>query len=138
MDFVLTSEESQSEKPQKAIFDLALEKAQCSNPAAAYHIGNSVDVDVMGAAAAGWTPLRYNEWFDEDFPDWLDTDTQAGAEQGAARRKELMWWGRHDTAKGLDWVEMWGLDDILTLFGFPDDDKKPIATTYIRNFRDDE
>jgi hypothetical protein len=28
-----------------------------------------------------------------------------------------MWWGRRDTAKNVDWVEIWGLDDILTLFG---------------------
>jgi hypothetical protein len=43
-----------------------------------------------------------------------------------------MWWGRRDTARGLDWVEIWGLDDVLTLFGFPEDE------TYIRNFQSDE
>ena len=42
---------------------------------AAYHVGDSVDIDVVGAASAGWTPVRYNEHFDEDFPDWLDTDS---------------------------------------------------------------
>ena len=49
-----------------------------------------------------------------------------------------MWWGRRDTAKGLDWIEIWGIDDILTLFGFPADETKPISTTYIRNFRSDD
>ena len=101
VDFVLTSEECQAEKPSKQIFDTALATAKCSVPSAgacqrargrsarggwlfdvlalrtfatAYHIGDSVDIDVIGAAAAGWTPVRYNEHFDEDFPDWLDTD----------------------------------------------------------------
>ena len=57
----------------KAIFDMALEKARCTDPTACYHIGDSIDIDVVGASKAGWTPLRFNEWFDEDFPDWLDT-----------------------------------------------------------------
>ena len=49
-----------------------------------------------------------------------------------------MWWGRRDTSRGLDWVEIWGLDDVLTLFGFPEDDTKLIPTTYVRNFQSDE
>ena len=57
---------------------------------------------------------------------------------GGLRRQELMWWGRRDTARGLDWVEIWGLDDVLTLFGFPEDETKLIPTTYIRNFQSDE
>ena len=66
------------------------------------------------------------------------SDTAENAEAGSLRRQELMWWGRRDTAKGLDWVEIWGIDDILTLFGFPADETKPISTTYIRNFRSDD
>ena len=26
--------------------------------------------------------MRFNEWFDNDFPDWLDTDTAEGAKAG--------------------------------------------------------
>ena len=123
--------------PQREIFDYALSKAGLNSPSAAYHVGDSVDLDVVGAASAGWIPLRYNEWFDQDFPDWYDIDSKETAAEGSLRRQKLMWWGRRDTVRGLDWVEIWGLNDILTLFGFPDDDKKPIATTYIRAFRDD-
>lgn len=92
----------------------------------------------MGAASAGWTPMRFNEWFDNDFPDWLEIDTPETARAGGLKRQETMWWGRRDTARGLDWVEIWGLDDVLTLFGFPEDDTKLIPTTYIRNFQSDE
>ena len=41
-------------------------------------------------------------------------------------------------SSGMEWVELWGLDDILFLFGFPDDPDKPIRTTYIRNVLDDQ
>ena len=81
--------------------------------------------------------MRYNEWFDEDFPDWDSFDTEEQAEEGAESRSVLMQWGRKDSDSGLEWYELWGLDDILTLFGFPEDDNKPIKTTYIRNYRDD-
>ena len=47
-------------------------------------------------------------------------------------------WGRRDAARGLQWVELWALDDLLKLFGFPDDASKPIKTTYIRNVLSDE
>jgi FMN phosphatase YigB (HAD superfamily) len=137
-DFILTSEDCKAQKPQQEIFDLALQRAKCSNPLAAYHVGESIDVDVLGAAAAGWTAMRINEDFDNDFPDWLEIDPAERADEGAQRRFQLMSWGRRDPARGLDWVELWGLDDVLTLFGFPEDESKPIRTTYIRNFRGDE
>ena len=57
---------------------------------------------------------------------------------GAAKQQEFYKWGRRDTSNNLEWCELWGLDDVLTLFGFPDDDEKPVRTTYIRNFRGDE
>jgi hypothetical protein len=37
---------------------------------------------VIGAASAGWTPLRFNEWFDNDFPDWLEIDSKEDALAG--------------------------------------------------------
>ena len=46
LDFILTSEECKAEKPQRQIFEMALERAKCSNPSAAYHIGTSLDTDV--------------------------------------------------------------------------------------------
>jgi hypothetical protein len=50
------------------------------------HPGNSLDADVEGAAAAGWTPIRFNEWFDEDFPDWYAIETNEEADAGADSR----------------------------------------------------
>ena len=43
-----------------------------------------------------------------------------------------MKWGRKDMITGVEWYELWGLDDILTLAGLPQDDSKTIKTTYIR------
>ena len=46
LDFVMTSEESKDEKPNRQIFDMAMEKTKCSDPATAYHVGTSIDYDV--------------------------------------------------------------------------------------------
>ena len=48
---------------------------------------------------AGLTGVRFNEWFDEEFPDWFDTDTIETAEEGADRRRALMHFGRKDRGK---------------------------------------
>jgi REG-2-like HAD superfamily hydrolase len=137
-DFVLTSYDVKSAKPDRAVFDAACRKMKVQTAAACYHVGEVVNVDVAGAAAAGWTAIRINENFDQDFPDWFAVDSEAQAAQGAEKRLELMNWGRRDVEKEMEWVEIWGLDDILQLFGFPEDLEKPIKTTYIRNFLDDE
>ena len=42
----MTSEESKAEKPNRQIFDMAMEKTKCSDPATAYHVGTSIDFDV--------------------------------------------------------------------------------------------
>jgi hypothetical protein len=116
---------------------LALKRAKVSSPQAAYHVGESLDADIVGAASAGWSPMRINVNFDNDFPDWTATDPAERAEEGAQRRSALMDWGRRDTVRGVEWMELWGLDDVLTLFGFPEDENKPIKTTYIRGYRED-
>ena len=136
-DFVHTSYEFQSEKPESAMFDAAIAKVPGAAPSTAYHIGDSISKDVGGAAAAGWMGIRYKQWFDEELPDWSSIESKEEADQGQEKRQALMLWGRKDTSSGLDWVEVWGIDDILTLFGFPEDDSKPIRATYIRGFLDD-
>lgn len=140
-DLVVTSQETRAEKPDRAIFDAALARAAAGavpvSAATAYHVGDSLERDVAGAVGAGWTAMRFRPWFDEDLPDWSSVESETQADEGAAKRQALMLWGRKDTASGLDWVELWGLDDILTVFGFPDDDTKPVRTTYIRGYLDD-
>jgi hypothetical protein len=55
----------------------------------------SVSYQVIGAASAGWTPLRFNEWFDNDFPDWNEIDTKEEAKAGESlnisRTRTCVW-----------------------------------------------
>lgn len=136
-DLLLNSYDCQSEKPSTGMFEIAMKNAGVTDSSKCFHIGDNINSDIVGAINAGWGAMRYNEWFDEDFPDWDSFDTEEQAEEGAESRSVLMQWGRKDSDSGLEWYELWGLDDVLTLFGFPEDDNKPIKTTYIRNYRDD-
>ena len=131
-DFILTSYEFKQEKPNKDIFNAALKRAKLPNSSSAYHVGYNVNNDIYGAIDAGFTPLHINEWFDEQFPDWTEINTIETADQGAEKRADYMKWGRKNTDTGAEWYELWGLDDILTLSGLPQDDSKTIKTTYIR------
>ena len=131
-DFVLTSYECKQEKPNKDIFNAALKRAKLPNASGAYHVGYNVNNDIYGAIAAGFVPLHINEWFDEQFPDWTEVNTIETAEIGAEQRAEYMKWGRKNMDTGAEWYELWGLDDVLTLSGLPQDDSKTIKTTYIR------
>lgn len=53
VDAVLTSAEEGVAKPDPAIFAQALARAGAADPAAALHVGDSVEHDVAGARAAG-------------------------------------------------------------------------------------
>lgn len=53
LDAVLTSAEVGVAKPDPAIFALALARGRCADPAAALHVGDSVEHDIAGALAAG-------------------------------------------------------------------------------------
>jgi hypothetical protein len=60
-----------------------------------------------------------------------------------SHRRALLEWGRKSLDRnkengGLEWMEIWGLDDVLVLFGFPDDNEKPIKTTYLRGVLQDD
>jgi len=55
-DTVTYSQEARAEKPDPAIFRLALQRAGCA-PTEAVHIGDRMDADVVGARAAGITPI---------------------------------------------------------------------------------
>jgi putative hydrolase of the HAD superfamily len=64
MDFMVTSEEIGEPKPGRAIFEAALNRAEC-RPEEAVMIGDSWEVDVLGAIGAGIRPLWFNP---EGFP----------------------------------------------------------------------
>jgi putative hydrolase of the HAD superfamily len=59
LDEVVTSAGAGASKPDPAIFRYALELAAC-RPAAAVHVGDSLDGDVGGARAAGIEPVWLN------------------------------------------------------------------------------
>ena len=56
LDFIVTSEEAKTDKPDPAIFQLALEKAGVT-PSEAIHVGDQYHVDIVGARGAGVTPI---------------------------------------------------------------------------------
>jgi putative hydrolase of the HAD superfamily len=59
IDFMVTSEEIGEPKPGRAIFEAALSRAGCE-PQEAMMIGDSWEVDVLGAIGAGIRPLWFN------------------------------------------------------------------------------
>lgn len=62
LDFTVTSEEAKTDKPDPAIFRLALEKAGIMS-SEAVHVGDQYDVDIIGARRADITPVlidRFN------------------------------------------------------------------------------
>lgn len=136
-DIVLSSSACKEEKPSKGMFDTAIKNLKLNDAGACYHIGDSIESDIAGATLAGWNPIRFNQWFDNEFPDWTQVDSQEDAQDGAAARMKLMTWGRRDPRSNLQWIEFWSIDDILQLFGLPQDENMTFRTTYVRGFRDD-
>lgn len=55
-DFILTSYEAGHQKPDKSIFDKALDVYKLA-PHEALHIGNMYDIDYQGARNAGWSSI---------------------------------------------------------------------------------
>lgn len=139
-DVIMTSQECKSAKPDRVIFDEAMKSAGVSDPGSCYHIGDREDTDVAGAIAAGWRPMRYNEDFDEDFNDWdmVETAEQQDDPGHVTDRESVLKWGRRNSETGREWTEIWGLDDMLTLFGLPDDDEKLIPVTVTKGIYEDE
>ena len=129
---ILDSYTHRSEKPDIGMFELAADKADAS-PDKCFHVGDRVSKDVAGAARADWTALHLNERCDNDLPDWDAFDSEELAAEGQQARQKLLHWGRRDMTTGLQWYELWGLRDILTLFGYDNDDdddhNKVIRTT---------
>jgi putative hydrolase of the HAD superfamily len=56
LDGIVTSAEAGARKPAAAVFERALSIAS-AEPAAAVHVGDSIEEDVAGARAAGLTPV---------------------------------------------------------------------------------
>ncbi len=61
LDFVVTSEEAGSDKPQPPIFLAALEQARV-NPSEAVHVGDQYKIDVVGARGVGISPILIDRY----------------------------------------------------------------------------
>lgn len=59
-DQIISSEKSNSIKPQKEIFDFALNAAGSPLSSQCIMIGDALDIDVLGALNAGWDAIYYN------------------------------------------------------------------------------
>ena len=59
LDTVTYSQEAGAEKPNPAVFALAVRRAQCE-PVDAVHVGNDIDADVGGARRSGIAPIWIN------------------------------------------------------------------------------
>ncbi len=59
-DTIILSVEVGFEKPQKEIFQIALQKLGINNPAQAMHVGDSPITDVKGARNAGLIPVLFD------------------------------------------------------------------------------
>lgn len=64
-DSITLSQEARAEKPDPAIFRLALERARCA-PHEAVHVGNDYACDVVGARGVGITPVLIDR--DDRYP----------------------------------------------------------------------
>jgi putative hydrolase of the HAD superfamily len=64
-DSITLSQEARAEKPDPAIFRLALERARCA-PYEAVHVGNDYECDVVGARGVGITPVLIDR--DDRYP----------------------------------------------------------------------
>jgi putative hydrolase of the HAD superfamily len=69
LDFVVTSEEVGSDKPQPPIFLAALERAGV-NASEAVHIGDQYKIDVVGARGVGINPILIDRY--DFYPDVTD------------------------------------------------------------------
>ncbi len=61
LNFTVTSEEAGTDKPDPAIFRLALERAGV-NASEAVHVGDQYDIDIVGARRAGITPVLIDRY----------------------------------------------------------------------------
>lgn len=69
-DHVITSEEARAEKPDKYIFELAMEKMGC-NASNSIMIGNKFSEDIIGALNAGMSAILVNSKLNDSNKEYL-------------------------------------------------------------------
>jgi len=64
VDYVVTSEDAKSSKPDPQIFDFAAKKSKISDlqPSEVLHIGDDLDKDYFGARNVGWNSVLVDRW----------------------------------------------------------------------------
>lgn len=73
-DFVLTSREIGSEKPNRSAFEVAMSRAGVADPSLCMHVGDGFDSDVVGASNAGWHSVWIPPINGDDVPTGIDPD----------------------------------------------------------------
>ena len=93
-EFIITSSNYIFRKPNKRIFDLALEKAELA-PEDVWYIGDQYECDIKGAAAVGMIPVWYVGAIDLPWePDdavftvkkWDELENKMGEKRGVERK----------------------------------------------------
>lgn len=64
VDFIVTSEDAKSSKPQEKIFDYAARKSELDDlhPSQILHVGDDMDKDYIGARQVCWNALLVDRW----------------------------------------------------------------------------
>jgi len=60
IDSLIISSEVGVAKPDKRIFDIALQSVNINSPASAVYIGDHYEVDIVGAKSSGWKTIWFN------------------------------------------------------------------------------
>jgi HAD superfamily hydrolase (TIGR01549 family) len=146
-DFIITSREIGAEKPSRKIFEVGMSRIRCTNPSSVVHVGDSVETDVLGAHAAGLMPVLLNEELDDVHVDWgdgsINRNPKPDPDSGIEGTEYLMsdHWRAYleqtaskklAAAEGIRFIQIATFDQLLTVFGFPDDPDKLIKVSVAR------
>ena len=87
-EFIITSSNYIFRKPNKRLFELALEKADLK-PDEVWHVGDQYECDIKGALGAGLMPVWYTGAMDLPYVEDKNILTIAGWEEFISRMEEL-------------------------------------------------
>ena len=87
-EFIITSSNYIFRKPNKRLFELALEKADLK-PDEVWYVGDQYECDIKGALGAGLMPVWYTGAMDLPYVEDKNILTIAGWEEFISRMEEI-------------------------------------------------
>lgn len=89
-EFIITSSNYVFRKPNKRIFDLALEKARL-RPSEVWYAGDQYECDIKGALHAGLLPVWYQGAIDIPYTmeEWLSMEKECSVEEESSIKGEI-------------------------------------------------